>query len=65
MSSMLILGLAAAVLLATITNSAVAERPQPPQIIYVQSAAPAEPSGSGCLPLLIVLGVILAAIAFG
>lgn len=62
MESLIFLGLAAAVLLAAVA-SLLPSRPQPPQIIYVQTA-PAEPSGSGCLPLLILVGVIVVALAF-
>lgn len=62
MENLIILGLAAAVLL-TAAAGAAAGRPQPPPIIYIQTL-PEEPQGSGCLPLLLLVGAILAALAF-
>lgn len=62
MENLIILGLAAVVLL-TAAASVIPNRPQPPQIIYVQTT-PTEPTGTGCLPLLILVGVVLAALAF-
>lgn len=63
MSTMILAGLVAAVLLAAVANLSV-RKPEPPPIIYVQ-AAPAEPQATGCLPLIVLVLVILAALAFG
>jgi hypothetical protein len=59
MENLILLGLAAAILL-TAAGSVLPNRVQPPQIIYVQ--APPTDAGAGCLPLLILVGVVLAAI---
>lgn len=60
METLIILGLAAAVLF-TAAWSLLSQRSQPPQIIYVQ-AAPTETGGTGCLPLVILIAVILFAL---
>jgi len=60
METLILLGLAMTVLF-TAMGSLLPSRAQPPQIIYVQ-AAPAEPSGTGCLPLLILVGFVLTVI---
>ncbi len=62
MEHLIVLGLAVAVLLSA-AASALPNRPPPPQIIYVQ-APPVEPGGTGRLPLLILVGIVLAALAF-
>ncbi len=60
MEHLIVLSLAAAVLLAAV-GDLLPNRVQPPQIVYMQ--APADQAGSaGCLPLIILVGVILAAI---
>jgi hypothetical protein len=59
LENLIFLGLAAAVLLAAVAS--LPSRPQPPQIIYLQTT-PTEPGGSGCLPLLLLVGVIVAAL---
>jgi hypothetical protein len=62
MSTTILIGLVAAVLFAVVMRM-FASQPQPPQIIYVQ-VTPAEPSSpTGCLPLLVLLLVVLAAIS--
>lgn len=61
MENVIILGLAAAVLMVALAGAR-GQEPQPPQIIYVQQVAPEEPSGSGCLPLLLLIGVVLGAL---
>lgn len=61
MENLIILGLAAAVLIPAIAGAR-GRQPQPPQIIYVQHVAPEAPSGSGCLPLLVLIGVVLGAL---
>lgn len=63
MPTTIIVGLVAATLLAAVARMAF-RTPQPPQIIYVQ-VAPAEEQAqsAGCLPLLLILIVILAALA--
>lgn len=61
MSSLIIIGLAAAVLL-TAFGRAVTSQPQMPQIIYVQATPTDSTTSVGCLPLLILVGVILLAI---
>lgn len=62
MNTLIILGLAAFAL-TTIARMSMSP-PIPPQIIVVQSA-PVDPSGgTGCLPLLVLVGVILLAITF-
>jgi hypothetical protein len=61
MENLIMLSLAAAVLLAAVAGAR-GQQPQPPQIIYVQQVAPEEPRGSGCLPLLVLLGVVLGAL---
>ena len=61
MENLLFLGLAAAVLFAT-AGSLFPGRAQPPQIIYVQAPLTDQSSGAGCLPLIILVAVILAAI---
>jgi hypothetical protein len=61
MNVLILVGLLVAVLLASVVRSATGQ-PQPPQVIYLQ-AAPTEPArGAGCLPLLVLLGVILLAV---
>ena len=60
MENLLFLGLAAAVLFAA-AGSLFPGRAQPPQIIYVQAPL-TDQSGAGCLPLIILVAVILAAI---
>ena len=60
METLILLGLATTVLF-TALSSLFSSRVQQPQIIYVQ-AAPAEPSGTGCLPLIILVGVVLTVI---
>ncbi|HMQ29676.1 MAG TPA: hypothetical protein PKD53_03065 [Chloroflexaceae bacterium] len=50
-------------IIAGIIASMASGRPQPPQIIYVQ-VAPVEPSGTGCLPLIILMSVVVLAILF-
>lgn len=61
MENLIILGLAAVMLMVALAGAR-GQQPQPPQIIYVQHVAPEEPSGSGCLPLLILIGVVLGAL---
>lgn len=60
MENLILVGLAAAVLL-TAAGNLFPNRPQPPQIIYVRAQL-AEPRGTGCLPLVILIAVILLAI---
>lgn len=60
MEYLIMLGLTVAVLIAAI-SSLFRQRPQRPQIIYVQPA-PLEPDGSGCLPLIILIAFILFAL---
>jgi hypothetical protein len=60
METLISFGLAAAVLLAA-DGGLVAQRPLPTQIIYVQ-AAPTEAGGTGCLPLIILIAVVLFAL---
>lgn len=60
METLISFGLAAAVFVTT-AWSLLGQRPQPPQIIYVQ-AAPTQASGAGCLPLIILIAVILFAL---
>jgi hypothetical protein len=60
METLIIFGLVAAVLVTT-AWSLLGQRPQPPQIIYVQ-AAPPEAGGTGCLPLIVLIAVILFAL---
>lgn len=61
MNTVIVIGLVAAVLLVAVGRIG-SPQPQPPQIIYVQ-VAPVESAGGGCLPLVILVGVILLAIA--
>lgn len=63
MPTMILAGLVATVLLAAVAGM-VMPTPQPPPVIYVQ-VAPAEPpeQSTGCLPFLILLLVVLAALA--
>ena len=61
MENLLFLGLAAAVLFAAV-GSLFPGRVQPPQIIYVQAPLTDQTSSTGCLPLIILVAVILAAI---
>lgn len=61
MENLLFLGLAAAVLFAA-AGSLLPGRAELPQIIYVQAPL-ADQSGAGCLPLIILVAVVLAAIA--
>ncbi|NTU85421.1 MAG: hypothetical protein HGA45_39720 [Chloroflexales bacterium] len=61
MNALILIGLVAAVLLAAIGRM-VAPQPQPPQIIYVQATPMESTGGAGCLPLLILVGVILLAV---
>lgn len=62
MNTTILIGLVAAVLLAAV-GRLVQPQPQSPPVIYVQIPS-AEPAGdTGCLPLLILVGVILLAIA--
>lgn len=60
MNTLIVLGLAAAVLFAA-AGSLLPNRVQPPQIIYMQAPPPADQSGAGCLPLIILAGVVLLA----
>lgn len=60
METLIIFGLAAAVLF-TAAWSLLGQRSQPPQIIYVQAAPPTS-GGTGCLPLIILIAVILFAL---
>jgi hypothetical protein len=63
MSTLILVGLSVAVLLAAAYRSTPSQ-PQPPQIIYVVQPAQVEPTGgTGCLPLLVLVGVALIAIA--
>lgn len=62
MENLIAISLAALVVLAVLAGTA-SDQPQPPQVVYIQPL-PAEPSGGGCLPLLLLVGVILAALAF-
>ncbi len=57
MENLIIFGLAAAVVVTAAWNL-LRQRPQPPQIIYVQTV-PSEASGTGCLPLVVLIAVIL------
>ena len=61
METLILIGLAAAVLLTAIGSLATSQ-PEPPQIVYVQALPTETPGGTGCLPLLILVGVILFAI---
>jgi hypothetical protein len=62
MTTTILIGLVAAVLFAVV-RSLFARQPQPPQIIYVQ-VVPTEPtSPMGCLPLLVLILVIVAALS--
>lgn len=63
MENLILLGLAAVVLMAAIAGAR-GQQLQPPQIIFIQHVAPEEPSGSGCLSLLVLLGVVLGALFF-
>jgi hypothetical protein len=65
MNTLILVGLSIAVLFAAAGRGAT-QPPQSPQVIYVQ-AAPAEPTagtgaGAGCLPLLVLVGVIVLAV---
>jgi hypothetical protein len=62
MNVLILVGLSVAVLLTAVGRRAPSQA-QPPQVIYVQAAPVESPSGTGCLPLLILVGVILFAIA--
>ena len=64
MNTLIILSLAAAVILAAVGRLGPPQA-QPPQIIYVQTAPADTADGTGCLPLLILVGVIVLAIALG
>jgi hypothetical protein len=61
MENLILFGLAAAVLFTAI-GSLFPSRVPPPQIIYVQAPLTNQSSGTGCLPLIILAAVILAAI---
>jgi hypothetical protein len=61
MENLIVLGLAAAVLFAA-AGSMLPNRVQPPQIIYVQAPFADQTGGAGCLPLIILGVVVLAAI---
>jgi hypothetical protein len=63
MENLIMLGLAAAVLLAAVAGAR-GQQPQPPQIVYVQHVAPEESGGSGCLPLLVLIGVVFGTLFF-
>jgi len=60
METLILLGLATTILF-TAMGSLLPNRAQPPQIIYVQTV-PTEPSGTGCLPLIFLVGFILTVI---
>ncbi|NTU79081.1 MAG: hypothetical protein HGA45_06720 [Chloroflexales bacterium] len=60
MNTLIVLGLAAAVLFAA-AGSLLPNRVQPPQIIYVQAPLTDQAGGAGCLPLIILAGVVLLA----
>lgn len=62
MNTVIVIGLVAAVLLVAVGRIG-SPQPQPPQIIYVQVAPVESAGGVGCLPLVILVGVILLAIA--
>lgn len=62
MSTTILIGVVAAVLFAVVMHM-FASQPQPPQIIYVQVTPPEPSSSTGCLPLLVLLLVVLAAIS--
>ena len=64
MQNLIILGLAAAVVIAAVAGAARTPPPPQPQLIILQPALPAEQGGTGCLPLLILVGVVLAAFVF-
>ena len=65
MPTMIIAGLVAAVVLGGIARMVAPAPPQSP-VIYVQLAHAEPPAqGSGCLPLLVLVLVIVAALALG
>ena len=64
MNTMILIGLAAAVILAAVGRM-VAPQAQMPQIVFVQAASEEETGGAGCLPLIILVAVILLVIRFG
>ena len=64
MNTMILIGLAAAVILAAVGRM-VAPQAQMPQIVFVQ-AVPEEGTGrAGCMPLIILVAVILLVMRFG
>lgn len=62
MNSLLLIGLVAAVLV-TAAWRMVAQQPSPPQIIVVQAAPTAPEGGAGCMPLILLVGAIVLAVA--
>ena len=64
MNTMILIGLAAAVILAAVGRMAAPQAQMPP-IIYVQAAPDEETGGAGCMPLIILVAVILFVIRFG
>lgn len=62
MNALIFIGLVAAVLVAAVGRR-VTPQPQPPQVVYVQVAPTESPSGGGCLPLIILAGIVLLALA--
>lgn len=63
MQNLIILGLAA-VVIAAIAGATRTPPPPQPQFVILQPALPAEQGSTGCLPLLILAGVVLAAFVF-
>ncbi|MFV9505492.1 MAG: hypothetical protein AB4911_13130 [Oscillochloridaceae bacterium umkhey_bin13] len=65
MFTMIVVGLVTAVLLAVVARWLV-RTPEPPPVIYLQvvSIEP-QPQGNGCLPIIILIGVILFALTLG
>lgn len=62
MSTLILIGLAVAVLLFVFGRSKISQ-PQPPQIVYYVQTAPVEQApGTGCLPLLALAALGLIAI---
>lgn len=62
METLLLLGMAVLILLAAVATIG-AQRPHPPQVIYVQTV-PVETPRAGCAPLLIAIGIIIVVLLF-
>jgi len=64
MNNLIVLGLFTVVLV-SLVGGLFPNRPQPPQVIYVQAPNREPISGNGCLPLILLLVVVLLAIGLG